>query len=72
VVVAGLAVTLAPVVADKPVAGDHVYVPPRPAPLAFNVTAGLPAHLVAGGTVITGGGVTLTYIFCVTGENMNL
>jgi len=60
VVTAGLAVIGDPVVADNPVAGDQVYVPPNPAPVAVSVTGGDPAHLVAPGAVITGGGVTLT------------
>jgi hypothetical protein len=62
VVAAGFAVTLVPVVADKPVAGDHVYVD---APLAVSVTAGEPAHLDAAGTVITGIGFTVTVVVVV-------
>jgi hypothetical protein len=42
VVVSGLAVTVAPVVADKPVAGDHEY---ETTPLAVNVTE-LPEHII--------------------------
>lgn len=57
-----MAVTLEPVVALKPVAGDHVYVD---APLAVNATAGALAHLVAGGTVMTGIGLTVTVAFVV-------
>ena len=57
VVEAGFAVTLEPVVADKPVAGLHVYVE---APLAVNTTPGAPAHLLAEGTEITGAGFTVT------------
>jgi len=57
VVAAGLAETDAPVVAESPVDGVQVYVE---APLAVKVTAGDPAHLVAGGTVITGFGFTVT------------
>jgi len=41
-VVVGVAVTVVPVDADKPVEGDHVYVLP---PLAVSV-ATLPAHIV--------------------------
>lgn len=37
VVVTGVAVTVDPVVDDNPVAGDQLYVPPTPAPLAVNV-----------------------------------
>lgn len=58
VVVVGLAVTFAPVVADNPVAGLHAYVE---APLAFNAVD-CPAHIVglAGVTETTGNGFTLT------------
>jgi hypothetical protein len=44
-VATGVAVTLAPVEALNEVLGDHVYVPPAPAPLAFNVV-GFPEHIV--------------------------
>ena len=54
----GLAVTVAPVVADSPVAGDHVYVE---APLAVSDTLA-PLHIAgaAGVTVIVGSGLTVT------------
>ena len=45
VVTVGLAVTVAPVVALNAVFGAHVYVPPAPAPLAFNFVL-LPEHIV--------------------------
>ena len=60
---AGLAVTVAPVVADKPVAGDHEYVD---APLAVNVTL-LPAQIApgtAGLTVTLGNALTVTVTVC--------
>jgi hypothetical protein len=57
VVAAGFAVTLAPVVADKPVAGDQVYVDP---PVAVKVTAGSFAHLVVELTAMIGIGFTVT------------
>jgi hypothetical protein len=56
VVEAGFAVTVVPVVADKPVAGDHVYVD---APPAVNGVLD-PAHIVAGAHVTTGKGLTVT------------
>ena len=52
----GLAVTVAPVVADNPVAGDHVYVE---APLAVKVVLA-PLQIEAGGHVIIGNGLTVT------------
>jgi len=57
VVEAGVAVTLAPVVALRPVAGAHVYVV---APLAVNPVP-VPEHTVAedGVTVTVGVGVTV-------------
>jgi hypothetical protein len=56
VVVVGFAVTDAPVVADKPVAGDQLYVD---APLAVSTVLD-PLHIVAGGTLTTGIGFTVT------------
>ena len=57
VVLVGAAVTDAPVVADHPVAGDHLYVPPVPAPEAVNTLPASPAHMLVevGDVVITGG-----------------
>ena len=56
VVLVGFAVTLAPVVEDKPPAGDHVYVPP---PVAFKAV--LEPEQIAGElTVTTGRGFTVT------------
>ena len=52
-----MAVTLAPVVALSPVAGDQVYVE---APDAESVTPGADAHLVAEGTLMVGNGLTVT------------
>ena len=56
VVAAGLAETVAPVVALKPVAGDQEQVL---APEAVNVPA-MPAHIVIGDTEITGSEFTVT------------
>jgi hypothetical protein len=55
VVADGFAVTEDPVVALKPVAGDHEYVE---APEALRVP-GVPAHIAMAGTVITGSGLTV-------------
>ena len=55
-VAAGFAETEAPVVALKPVAGDHEYVF---APDAVSVPA-MPVHIVIGETEITGSGFTVT------------
>ena len=56
VVVEGLAVTVAPLVADNPDGGDQEYDVP---PLAVSV-AGEPAQMVSELTVTTGSGVTVT------------
>lgn len=56
VVVGGVAVTVAPVVAERLVAGDHVY---DAAPLAFSVAAS-PGQMVGELTIITGSGLTVT------------
>jgi hypothetical protein len=56
VVAGGLAVTDAPVVEDKPVAGDHEYVD---APLAVKVPEA-PAQMVIGAALIAGNGLTVT------------
>lgn len=56
VVAVGLAVTLAPVVALNPVAGDHAYVD---APLAVSIALA-PSQIVAGAHAITGNGFTVT------------
>ena len=67
---AGLAVTVAPVVALKPVAGLHVYVPPAPAPDPVRLTE-LPLQNVVGPEgfiVIVGGGVTVTTMLAVAGK----
>jgi len=45
VAVRGIAITVAPVVADKPVDGDHAYVPPVPAPEAAREMPGPPLHI---------------------------
>ena len=61
VVVGGLAVTVAPVVEDNPVAGVHVYVV---APFAVNETL-VPAHIAegdAGLTFIVGTGETVIVV----------
>ena len=57
-VVVGLAVTVEPVVEDKPVAGDQVY---EVAPLTVNEVL-LPKQIVAdaGVTLIVGNGFTVT------------
>ena len=44
VAAAGFAVTMSPVVADKPIAGDHEYVPVVPAPVAVILTPAPPAQ----------------------------
>ena len=54
-VAVSVAVTGLPVVADKPVAGAHVYVF---APLAVKTVA-TPEHTVTGETVITGSALTV-------------
>lgn len=56
VVVGGLAVTVAPVVAERFVAGDHVY---EVAPVAVNV-AEAPAQIVSEFTATTGFAPTVT------------
>lgn len=58
VVTVGLAVTLAPVVALNPVAGDQLYVV---APLAVRVVE-LPRQIVCEATVTAGGGETVTVV----------
>jgi len=64
-VVAGLAVTAAPVVALNPVAGLHEYVV---APLAVRLTGLPPEHIVAEGgvTVTVGVGLTVITTDCVS------
>ena len=61
VVVVGFAVTEAPAVVDKPVAGVQLKVL---APVAFRVTEP-PEHIVASFTLITGAFATVTVIFLV-------
>lgn len=53
----GVAVTVAPVVADRPAAGNQLYVPPVPAPLAVTVAPAPPGQIVAavGDREIVGG-----------------
>ena len=58
-VAAGFAVTVAPVVALKPAAGDHEYVPVAPAPPAVS-TVDEPVHIDGLFTVIVGRGLTVT------------
>ena len=60
-VVVGFAVTIAPVVADKPVAGLHVYVV---APLAVNDVL-LPLQIIGADGVTVTVGVVLTVIVAV-------
>jgi hypothetical protein len=56
VVEVGVAVTLAPVVEDSPIAGPHVYVPPAPAPEAVTAMPVPPLQKLpdAGSTAIVG------------------
>ena len=62
VVEVGLAVTVVPVVALSPVAGDQMYVT---APDAVSVAVCCPTHIAGGaGTEITGSGLTFT-VTCV-------
>jgi hypothetical protein len=58
VVAAGLAVTVAPVVADSPVAGDQLYVV---APVAVSVVPAPPAQIATSGdTPTVGRALTVT------------
>ena len=54
----GLAVILAPVVADKPVAGDHVNVAPPPAVKAVE----LPLHIATFPLVVVGVPLIVTVV----------
>jgi len=57
VVAPGVALTLVPLVALRPVAGDHAYVL---APLAVSVAVCCPAQIVPLVTPISGSGFTVT------------
>jgi hypothetical protein len=62
VVTAGVAVTVAPVVALNPVAGDHEKLVPATLEEAFNVTPGAPSQIAAGvGTVMKGLAFTVMF-----------
>ena len=64
----GVAVTVAPVVADRPAAGNQLYVPPAPAPLAVMLAPAPPGQIVsvAGVTVMVGGAAIVTAVVAVS------